>query len=227
MPTVRLRTPPSTRGRPEALRAVEGLVQPRLPGAARDEPRDGVGSRVRRPARPRDEARDGARASSRAARRRWSPPSSAASTPATTECAAHTAAGKLQGMEGDALWYEAAHGGRHHERAQRRGRRRSAGVAGRPLDEAAAATRCARSSPRSAPSTAAPTCRRRSASLAHDPAYLADVWGAVRHAFDDNRLARRLKEALAFAVSLTSRSRFGTGFHLAEMRRLGVGRRAA
>ena len=59
--------------------------------------------------------------------------------------------------------------------------------------------------------------------LARDPGYLADVWGAVRHAFEDHRLTRRLKEALAFAVSLTSRSRFGTGFHLAQMRRLGVG----
>ena len=58
--------------------------------------------------------------------------------------------------------------------------------------------------------------------IAHDPGYLADVWGATRHAFGDNRLARRLKAALAFAVSLTTRSPFGSAFHLAEMRRLGV-----
>jgi hypothetical protein len=58
---------------------------------------------------------------------------------------------------------------------------------------------------------------------AHDPAYLADLWAACKRAFDDNRLDRRLKAALAFAVSLTTRSAFGTGFHLAEMRRLGVG----
>jgi alkylhydroperoxidase/carboxymuconolactone decarboxylase family protein YurZ len=61
--------------------------------------------------------------------------------------------------------------------------------------------------------------------LAHDPGYATDVWGATRHAFADHRLSRRLKEALAFAVSVTSRSRFGTAFHLAEMRRLGVGER--
>jgi len=61
--------------------------------------------------------------------------------------------------------------------------------------------------------------------LAHDPGYAADVWEATRHAFTDHRLTRRLKEALAFAVSVTSRSRFGTAFHLAEMRRLGVGAR--
>ena len=58
--------------------------------------------------------------------------------------------------------------------------------------------------------------------ISHDPAYAADVWDAVKRAFDDNRLGRRLKEALAFAVSLTSRSRFGAPFHLAEMRRLGM-----
>jgi hypothetical protein len=61
--------------------------------------------------------------------------------------------------------------------------------------------------------------------VARDPGYLGDLWGAVRRAFEDARLARRLKEALAFAVSLTTRSAFGTAFHLDEMRRLGVGER--
>ena len=61
--------------------------------------------------------------------------------------------------------------------------------------------------------------------MAHDPGYATDVWEAVKHAFADNRLGRRLKESLAFAVSLTSRSGFGTAFHLGEMRRLGVGPR--
>ena len=58
--------------------------------------------------------------------------------------------------------------------------------------------------------------------VAHDPGYLADIWEATRHAFSDIKLSRRLKEALAFAVSVTSRSSFGTAFHLEEMRRLGV-----
>ena len=57
---------------------------------------------------------------------------------------------------------------------------------------------------------------------AYEPGYLADLWVTVRHTFADRQLSRRLKEALAFAVSLTSRSGFGTAFHLAEMRRLGV-----
>jgi alkylhydroperoxidase family enzyme len=61
--------------------------------------------------------------------------------------------------------------------------------------------------------------------MANDPGYASDVWAAVKHAFEDRCLSRRLKEALAFAVSLTSRSSFGTAFHLAEMRRLGVGER--
>lgn len=61
--------------------------------------------------------------------------------------------------------------------------------------------------------------------LAHDPGYAADLWGAVRHAFAGGRLARPFKEALAFAVSLTTRSEFGTAFHLGEMRRLGIGAR--
>jgi AhpD family alkylhydroperoxidase len=61
--------------------------------------------------------------------------------------------------------------------------------------------------------------------VARDPAYLADLWGAVKRAFADGHLTRRHKEALAFAVSLTTRSAFGLGFHLDEMRRLGVSER--
>jgi len=61
--------------------------------------------------------------------------------------------------------------------------------------------------------------------LARDPSYAADVWAAARRAFADGRLPRRLKAALAFAVSMTTRSRFGIAFHLGEMRRLGVGER--
>ena len=59
--------------------------------------------------------------------------------------------------------------------------------------------------------------------IAHDAAYLADVWAAVKRAFADRRLTRRHKTALAFGVSLTTRSPFGTAFHLRELRRLGVG----
>jgi AhpD family alkylhydroperoxidase len=58
--------------------------------------------------------------------------------------------------------------------------------------------------------------------IAHDEAYARDVWAVTRHAFSDRTLTRRFKEALAFAVSLTSRSAFGVAFHLGELRRLGV-----
>ena len=58
-----------------------------------------------------------------------------------------------------------------------------------------------------------------------DAGYLADLWGATRRAFADATLTRRHKEALAFAVSVTTRSAFGSAFHLAEMRRLGVSER--
>ncbi len=61
--------------------------------------------------------------------------------------------------------------------------------------------------------------------LAADPGYLAEVWGAARRAFADNTLTRRHKAALAFAVSVTTRSPFGTALHLGEMRRLGVSER--
>jgi len=59
--------------------------------------------------------------------------------------------------------------------------------------------------------------------IAHDGAYLADVWATVKRAFTDRRLTRRHKTALAFGVSLTTRSPFGAAFHLRELRRLGVG----
>jgi len=61
--------------------------------------------------------------------------------------------------------------------------------------------------------------------IANDPAYAAEVWAAARHAYADNRLTRRFKEALAFAVSVTTRSASGAACHLAEMRRLGVSQR--
>lgn len=58
--------------------------------------------------------------------------------------------------------------------------------------------------------------------LAHDPIYLTELWDAIRRAFSDNQLSRRLKESLAFAVSLTTRSSFGTSLHLSQMRHFGV-----
>ena len=139
---------------------------------------------------------------------------------------AHTAAGKLQGMKEDALWYEAAN---------------TVGITNalnvvtdslspdvnthliEPIDEETDDERtalCFADIRDFYQSKKVPLPFR---IAAHDPGYLGDLWETVRHAFSDRRLTRRFKEALAFAVSVTTSSRFGTAFHLAEMRRLGVG----
>ena len=129
----------------------------------------------------------------------------------------HTAAGKLQGLTDDALWYEAA---------MVVGITNALNVvADAPLGTLEPAAPAAEAEAvyaeiRAFYGRAVPGAFRR---LAGDAGYLADVWAATRRAFSDNRLPRRFKEALAFAVSVTSRSEFGTAFHLAEMRRLGVG----
>jgi hypothetical protein len=133
---------------------------------------------------------------------------------------AHTAAGKLQGMAADALWYEAAHvvGITSALNVVADG----LGTLLPAVDEARAPDGVARlfAEIRTFHGGVLPAPF---AVIARDPAYAADVWAAWRRAFDDHRLPRRLKAGLAFAVSLTTRSPFGTRFHLGEMRRLGVG----
>ena len=133
---------------------------------------------------------------------------------------AHTAAGKLQGLPDDAPWYEAALlvGVTNALNV----------VADSPLASLEPARPSAEAEAVFAEirafyaCTDVPAVFRR---VAADPGYLADLWGATRRAFADNRLSRRHKEALAFAVSVTTRSSFGAAFHLGEMRRLGVGER--
>ncbi|MFI5328305.1 MAG: carboxymuconolactone decarboxylase family protein, partial [Candidatus Rokuibacteriota bacterium] len=126
-------------------------------------------------------------------------------------------------MKDDALWYEAAHVVGVTNALNVVADALGASTPGLPALEPAAAPDAARAlfddirAFYGAPEVPLPFRL-----MAHDPAYAADVWAAVRRAFGDNHLSRRLKEALAFAVSLTSRSPFGTAFHLAEMRRLGV-----
>jgi len=134
---------------------------------------------------------------------------------------AHTAAGKLQGLVEDALWFEAAFvtGITNALNVVADG----LAEALPPLDDATAgdaATVFAEIRAFHGGVVPPPF-----GTLARDPAYLADVWAAWRRAFSDQRLTRRLKTALAFAVSLSTRSRFGTSFHLAELKRLGVGER--
>jgi AhpD family alkylhydroperoxidase len=115
-------------------------------------------------------------------------------------------------MVGDALWYEAAHVV---------GITNALNVAADGLAALPAVT--ALMPPVGGEGSAAAEVPPVFRFLARDPAYAKDVWGATRRAFEDNRLSRRLKESLAFAVSLTTRSPWGIAFHLEEMRRLGVG----
>jgi len=126
-------------------------------------------------------------------------------------------------MKADALWYEAAHVVGVTNALNVAADALGASTAGLPAVDPAAASDEARAlfdEVRGFYQAAEVPLPFRL--MAHDPAYATDVWEAVRRAFADNQLSRRLKEALAFAVSLTSRSPFGTAFHLAEMRRLGV-----
>ncbi len=139
---------------------------------------------------------------------------------------AHTAAGKLQGLQEDALWYEAAQVVGITNALNVVADALGEGAAGLPAIDPTAADRETRAlfdDVRAFYGGAPVPLPFRL--MAHDPGYATDVWEAVKRAFADHRLGRRLKESLAFAVSLTSRSRFGTEFHLAEMRRLGVGPR--
>ncbi len=131
-------------------------------------------------------------------------------------------------MTGDARWYEAAFVvgitnalnvvADGLAPAQRRGAAPRARGGQRPRDEVRALFADAREFYAGRGAAAAARGGRRRG-------YAADLWAAVRRAFADATLARRFKEALAFAVSLTTRSGFGTAFHLGEMRRLGVGER--
>jgi hypothetical protein len=140
---------------------------------------------------------------------------------------AHTAAGKLQGLSADALWYEAAFvvGITNAMNVVADSLSPEAGVAIPPVDEGNAGSEVAalfdeiRAFYGGYP---VPVVFR---ILAHDPAYLGDFWQAVRRAFADQHLSQRLKEALAFAVSVTSKSRSGAALHLGQMRRLGVSER--
>jgi AhpD family alkylhydroperoxidase len=134
---------------------------------------------------------------------------------------AHTAAGKLQGLDGDAPWYEAAFvvGVTNALNVAADG----LAAALPPLTDAGAEAGAVFADVRAFYGGGEVPAPFRV--VARDPAYLADVWGAVKRAFADRRLTRRHKEALAFAVSLTTRSQFGLSFHLGELRRLGVSER--
>jgi alkylhydroperoxidase family enzyme len=132
-------------------------------------------------------------------------------------------------MEGDALWYEAAHvvgiTNALNVVADGLTSARALGAAVPDPNEAKAPPEAAATFAEIRAFYARADVPVAFRLLAVDPGYLADVWAATHRAFADNHLTRQVKEALAFAVSLTTRSGFGTAFHLGEMRRLGVGDR--
>jgi hypothetical protein len=121
-------------------------------------------------------------------------------------------------MTGDALWYEAAQvvGITNALNVADGGPAEAAGLL-EPVD-----ARSARRAPLSEIRTFYRGAVPRPLVCGLRPRFAADLWAAVRRIFaDDGALARR--EALAFSVSVTTRSASGAAFHLAEMRRLGVG----
>ena len=145
---------------------------------------------------------------------------------------AHTAAGKLQGYDDDAYWYEAAYvyGVTNGINAVADGLRL-------PLDFSDAPVR----KPLVAlvePAEAASAVRHIYEEildfyqsehvpnifkvLAHDEGYLRDYWGAVRFVFSEGRLDRLTKEAVALAASMAAKSDYGVDLHLREVRRLGL-----
>ena len=58
--------------------------------------------------------------------------------------------------------------------------------------------------------------------MARDPRYLTGTWRFYRACFEPRRLTRLVKEAVAFAVSVTTRSRYGTDFATRRLRVAGV-----
>ena len=139
---------------------------------------------------------------------------------------AHTAAGKLQGFAADAPWYEAAFvaGITNALNVAADGLAPpGSGPLLEPVEEERAGAALREVFAEIRDFHACPDVPLVFRMLGRDPGYLAELWAAWREAFTDNALPRRLKASLAFAVSLTTRSGFGTAFHLDEMRRLGVG----
>ncbi len=58
--------------------------------------------------------------------------------------------------------------------------------------------------------------------MAREPRYLTGTWRFYRACFEPRRLTRLVKEAVAFAVSVTARSRYGIAFTAQRLRAAGV-----
>lgn len=58
--------------------------------------------------------------------------------------------------------------------------------------------------------------------MAREPRYLTGTWRFYRACFEPRRLTRLVKEAVAFAVAVTTRSRYGIDFAARRLRAAGV-----
>ena len=58
--------------------------------------------------------------------------------------------------------------------------------------------------------------------MAREPKYLTGTWRFYRACFEPRRLTRLVKEAVAFAVAVTTRSRYGIDFATRRLRAAGV-----
>lgn len=58
--------------------------------------------------------------------------------------------------------------------------------------------------------------------MAREPKYLTGTWRFYRACFEPRRLTRLVKEAVAFAVAVTTHSRYGTDFATRRLRAAGV-----
>ena len=58
--------------------------------------------------------------------------------------------------------------------------------------------------------------------MARDPKYLTGTWRFYRACFEPRHLTRLVKEAVAFAVAVTTRSRYGIDFATRRLRAAGV-----
>ena len=144
---------------------------------------------------------------------------------------AHTAAGKLQGLADDQIWYEVAYvaGVTHALNAVADGLRLPLEFSGPSRTPAV---------PLPDPADAAPEVKAVFDEImafyamdhppavfrwmARDAGFLQSYWAATREAFADRRLDRLMKEILALAASLTAKSDYGVDFHLRQARRLGL-----
>lgn len=144
---------------------------------------------------------------------------------------AHSAAGKLQGLADDQIWYEVAYvaGVTHALNAVADGLRL-------PLEFSPSSRLPLLSLPD--PAHDSPELKAVFDDIAgfyamdrppgvfrwmaRDIRFLQGYWAATREAFTDRKLERLMKETLALAASMTGTSDYGVDFHLREARRLGL-----